>query len=137
VLVDELIKLANYATWVSNSNTVGRNISYDNTARSDNRVIADAYARTDNATPSYPDVVSNVYRFCCFQTFAALFRIYRVQSGIDVNPGSDLGVIADSNEITVEKHASVVDESIAANPDVLSVIAGKRRFDLADAPHTG
>ena len=49
-----------------------------------------------------------------------------MEGGVDVNPRSDLSVIADANEIAVQKDATVIDETPLANVDVASVVATER-----------
>jgi len=56
-----------------------------------------------------------------------------MEGGIDVNARPNLSIVPDGDEVTVKKHASIVDKSTATNADVCTVIASKRRLDLGTA----
>jgi hypothetical protein len=49
-----------------------------------------------------------------------------MQRGVDVNPRPDLSVAADANGIAVQEDATVIDETIAPDVDVPSLVATER-----------
>lgn len=105
-------------------------IAQDNAAGTHDRVIADAHARADHTRSSEPHVMANGHGFCSLEPVASCACIERMQCGVDVNPRPDLSVVADANGIAVQEDTSVIDENVAADVNVPSVVAAERRLDL-------
>jgi hypothetical protein len=79
--------------------------------------------------------MSDIYWLCHFQASASNSWIHRMEGGIDVNARRNLSIVPNGDEVTVKKHTSIVDKSIATDADVYTVIASKRRLDLGTAPN--
>ena len=74
--------------------------------------------------------------FSAFQSAAPGVGIEGMERRVDMDSWSDLSIIANFDEIAVQEHAPVVDEPIAADADVLTVVTAEGRLELSAVTDT-
>lgn len=125
VIEKALRQLANDSAGVADSQLVCGNVSNYNATGADDGIVPDCHTRADDATASQPDVVSTGDWFSSFETASSNIRFERVPCGVNVHSRPDLSIVSDRNQIAIQEHATVIDESIATDPDVPAVVAAE------------
>ena len=95
-------------------------------ACTDQRVIANAYARQDQGTCAYPDVLANGHRAAELKPAASYCGITRMVGSEDLHAGRDLGVRTDAYRDDIQDHAVEIEEYAFAKSDIEPVIAMER-----------
>ena len=119
-------KLSNHPARITDCQHIRGQVPDNNAPGAHDSVVADAHAGADHTRSPEPDVVTNDHGFCSLESTASRVRIERMQRRVNVNSRADLSVVADPNGIAVEEDATVINEAIAANVDIPSVVATER-----------
>jgi hypothetical protein len=113
-----LANAPNYPARIADRHPVRGDVPHYHAPGSNHAVVANGHAGTNDAMAPKPDIVSNVYGFRRLPSAAPNLSVNRMEGRVDMNARANLNIVPDANEVTVEKHAPIVDEPIATNADV-------------------
>ncbi len=85
--------LLDYSTRIADCHSVSGNVPHNHAPGSNDTIVANRHARTNDAMSSKPDIVPDVYWFCRLQPAASNLCINRVEGGVDVNTRPNLSIV--------------------------------------------
>ena len=133
-----------HPAWTSHRNTIRRNGTRDNASCSDYAVFSYCHPGKQNTASANPDIILNPdrpckcseKRFCLFifkiQTF---LRHHRMTSRINLHIRSDQNAAPDHNLSVIHKSTVHIDNNMAAQENIFSIIAMKKRIDCDILSH--
>ena len=120
---------------IPHGNHIRRHILCDDTTGSDDRPLADGYARTDHGTASDPTIIPDRYRTAGLDRFAPLTVIHRMDKGVDLNRRPDQDMFSNSDRSTVQHNTIIIDKTAFSHIEIVSVITKKRRTNHRSLRH--
>ena len=128
-----LLEMFDDAARIANRETRRQDVPNYNTSGSNYAVVANRHARTNHTTASQPHIVSYAYCFGRFQSAPSNSWLKRMERSVNVIARPNLHVVSDGDEITVKENTPIVDEPIAPDADVYTVVATEWRLNLRAA----
>ena len=114
---------------ISGGNGPVGNVFCNHTSGSNDYVITDMYARTNNSISTNPDIISNNYFDSIFICGITSVRMYRVSGCVYSHIRSHLTVNANFYFCHIENRTVVVGKEIFAHLNVISIVTVEGRVD--------
>lgn len=102
-------------------------IAGNHASRTDHRIISNRNARENNGTATNPDVASDGDGTSEFSTSGAQDRVSRMVRRVYLHSRANLRSGTDGNRGNIKNHAIEVEEYSGAEPNVITIVAVKRR----------